>query len=247
MSSQPSQPSQAALVHRAKAKAALDRKVAYDRILHGYTDDDGKLIPAPYYWAMNHTQTFDEKWKEKELDGAYRGFPKLDYVRWTFHMMQTSRRLFVPKSREMMVTWIVLAYIVHHCQVFPRTRAIVQTQSESKVADLIKGTDIPGYVRTLYERQPPWLKRKFPLSKDPDDQQMTRFGWANHSVIQGVPKGEHQVRQYHPTIYFCDEAAHVDDFAGSYGAADPVASQIIAVSSAYPGFFFDVVEESMES
>ena len=239
--------SQAALVRRAKAKVALDRKVDFDRILHGYTDDSGKLIPAPYYWALNCTETFDEKWKEKGIDSPYRGFPELDYIRWLFHMMQTSRRLFVPKSREMMVTWVVLAYITWHAQIFPRTRAIVQTQSESKVADLIKGTDIPGYVRTLYERQPLWLKRKFPLSKDPDDQQMTRFGWANHSVIQGVPKGEHQVRQYHPTIYFCDEAAHVDDFAGSYGAADPVASQIIAVSSAYPGFFFDVVEESMES
>lgn len=89
------------------------------------------------------------------------------------------------------------------------------------------------------------MQRQFPLSRSMDDQHQLRISWANQSEIQGVPWGRDQVRQYHPTIYFCDEAAFVTDFEGAYGAADPVAAQIIAVSSANPGYFFDVVENTL--
>ncbi len=63
------------------------------------------------------------------------------------------------------------------------------------------------------------------------------MSWKNGSIIQGVPKGADQVRQYHPTVFAVDEAAHVDEFKESYAAADPVCPKIIAVSSAGPGWF----------
>ncbi len=37
----------------------------------------------------------------------------------------------------------------------------------------------------------------------------------------------------------------MDVMKGSYGAANPVCQQIIAVSSAAPGWFFDVVENTL--
>src|SRR5690242_17656205 len=72
------------------------------------------------------------------------------------------RGLFVPKSREMMASWSVVGYAVWTCQFFPRQRVIVQSQKEDKVADLIKGVGNPGYARTLVERQPSWLREKYP-------------------------------------------------------------------------------------
>ena len=217
-------------------------------ILHAITDGltIGKVFfPPPYYWVTHCTKTFDEKWKEKKLSGPYSHFPSKPYFPWLFRSFVECRRLFVPKSREMMLTWAVISYIVWHCQLYPRTRAIIQCQKEDKAADLVKGGDAPGYVRTLYEMQEPWMQNQFPLSKPMGEQHQLRIAWRNGSVIQGVAWGRDQVRQYHPTIYFCDEAGFVTDFEGAYGAADPVAAQIIAVSSANPGYFFDVVENTL--
>jgi hypothetical protein len=45
---------------------------------------------------------------------------------------------------------------------------------------------------------------------------------------------------------FFDEAVYLDDFLGSYGAAEPVATQIIAVSSAGPSDFGDIVLRVMD-
>ena len=105
---------------------------------------------------------------------------------------------------------------------------------------------MPGYARTLYERQPGWLQEAYPLTTpSADDQPAARMSWANGSILQGVPKGADQVRQYHPTLYIADEAAHVDEFKESYAAADPVCMQMIAISSAGPGWFGEsCVEES---
>ena len=48
------------------------------------------------------------------------------------------------------------------------------------------------------------------------------------------------MRLYDPAVMFFDEAAHLDEFEASIGAALPVARQVICVSSAGPGFFSEV-------
>ncbi|HEV2491487.1 MAG TPA: hypothetical protein VG204_00280 [Terriglobia bacterium] len=73
------------------------------------------------------------------------------------------------------------------------------------------------------------------------------LAWANGSTLHGVPSGADQIRQYHPTVYIADEAAYLDDFEQSYGAAHPVAAQIIAVSSAAPSWFGEICEEALGS
>src|SRR5579864_7231971 len=96
-------------------------------------------IPGPLYWLQHHTETFDEKWKEKSLPSPYRKFPDLPYLPWLFEHFLRDRRLFVPKSREMMASWSVVGYAVWTCRFFPRQRVIVQSQKEQKVADLMVG------------------------------------------------------------------------------------------------------------
>ena len=51
------------------------------------------------------------------------------------------------------------------------------------------------------------------------------------------------MRQFHPTIMVFDEAAHLEQFEASFGAAFGVAKQLICVSSAAPGWFADVCSE----
>jgi len=48
-----------------------------------------------------------------------------------------------------------------------------------------------------------------------------------------------KIRLYHPTRYVMDEAAFLPEAEQCYNAANPVAQQIIAISSAGPGWFGD--------
>lgn len=200
----------------------------------------------PLYWLQNHTNTFDEHWKQKK-SAPYARFPKLPYMPKLFELMRKERRLLLPKSRDMMVSWAAVAYGVHLCQFNPRSRVMIQSQKEDKVMALVSGRGNPGYARTLWEQQDDFLKTTHPLVKAPEDMPGDLLAWANGSTFQGVPRGADQVRQFHPTLVIFDEAAHLDEFAEAYAAADPVAAQIIAISSAAPSWFGEVVEEAFQN
>lgn len=197
----------------------------------------GKMESDPWFWARTLTKTYDQHWREKGLQTPYTPFPDEPYFPHLFRAFRESKRLFVPKSRDMTVSWAVMAYGVWSCQVFPRTHVLVQTQTEPKAWDLV-GQDPTGYARNLYQQQEPWLQARFPLL---GDSKLARSSWRNGSIIQGVPSGADQVRLYHPTIFIVDEAAFVENFKGSYEAADPECVQIIALSSAAPGWFMDTM------
>ena len=175
----------------------------------------------PLDWLQNHTQTFDEHWKSKGT-APYARFPRLPYLPRLFELMKTERRLFLPKSREMMVSWAAVAYGVHLCQFSPRTQVMIQSQKEDKVMELVCGRGNPGYARTLWEQQDECLRRLCPLAKPIEDMPGNQSAWANGSTFHGVPRGADQVRQFHPTLVIFDEAAHLDEFEEAYAAADPV-------------------------
>jgi hypothetical protein len=201
--------------------------------------------PGPLYWLQNHTRTFDEHWQSKGTE-PYAHFPKLPYMPWLFELFLTERHLFIPKSREMMISWAAIGYAVWLCQFFERTRVIVQAQKLEKVMDLVSGRGNPGYARTLYEQQDPFLKDLHPLVKPSTEMPGDMLAWANGSTLHGVPSGADQIRQYHPSCVIWDEAAHLDEFGESWGAALPVAAQMIAVSSAAPSFFGDICEQAFD-
>jgi len=82
----------------------------------------------PLYWLQNWTRTFDEHWKDKGCE-PYRRFPsskRLPYMPWIFQCFETEQLLFIPKSRQMMLSWAVIGYAVWLCQFFDRTRVVVQ-------------------------------------------------------------------------------------------------------------------------
>jgi phage FluMu gp28-like protein len=61
--------------------------------------------------------------------------------------------------------------------------------------------------------------------------------FAEGGRLMAVPSGEDKIRLYHPTLYVMDEAAFLPEAQQCYDAAEPVAHQIIAISSAGPGWF----------
>jgi len=208
-------------------------------------DEDAKCSSDPLYWLTHHTKTRDDHWREKRTE-PYAPFPMKPYMPFLFGCLQQSKRLFIPKSREMLLSWSVMAYAVWLCQFHPEMQVIVQSAREDKSVDLVTGGERSGYTRVLWESQPEFLKILHPLTKAVDDMARDVFTWKNGSEIRGVPAGGDQFRQYHPYCCILEEASFLPEAEASYGAALPVASQIICVSSAGPGWFMDTCEGIME-
>jgi hypothetical protein len=209
-------------------------------------DQDDACKTDPLHWLQHYTKTRDDHWREKGTE-PYAKFPDKPYFPKLFWLLRNKKRLFIPKSRDMMVSWAVMGYLTWTAQWYGPQHIIVQTQREDKAKDLVSGIDVPGYVRTLYEQQDDFLKVLHPTPRPPSEMAGLVFTWTNGSKIEGVPSGAEQIRQYHPAIVFFDEAAYLDDFLGSLGAAEPVATQIIAVSSAAPSDFGDICQRVMDA
>lgn len=122
-----------------------------------------------------------------------------------------------------------MVYATHAAQ-WKKAEVIVQTDSEDKAMELV------GYSECLYRQQPDWLKVRHPLKRDASTLEVQ---WADGGRVLGIPKGVNKIRIYHPTIYIMDEAAFLPEAQQCYDAAQPVAKQIIAISSAGPGWFGD--------
>lgn len=198
------------------------------------------------FWLRHHTKTRDDHWREKGTS-LFAPFPDEPYLDEVIKDLARRKRLLIPKSREMMISWCCMGWIAHQCQWFPGTLAIVQSAKHDKSKDLVSGEGRPGYVRTLWEQQDPFLQWLHPLEKPSQDMPADRFTWKNGSQVMAFPAGAEQIRQYHPSIYLMDEAAFLPEAEQSWGAAHPVSGQIIAVSSAGPSWFGEVVTEIMET
>ncbi len=182
----------------------------------------------PLYWAQTWTKTENPHYREQGLE--YRAhFPQKSYFRVLFHYLATSPLLFVPKTREMVTSWSVMAYAAHRAQWF-KAEVVVQTDSEDKAKQLV------GYAECLYRNQEQFLIERHPLASEASQLSVE---WKDGGRVFGIPKGENKIRMYHPTVYVMDEAAFLPEAQQCYDAAQPVAKQIIAISSAGPGWFGD--------
>lgn len=205
---------------------ALERRLGVETKSHG--EIDARCALDVLYWLQNHTATDNPKHKEQGL--PYRApFPQKSYFVPIFKAFAECKRLFIPKTREMLTSWCVMGDSAHRAQ-WDRWEIIVQTGSEDKAHELI------DYAGQLYKNQPDWLQVLHPLDGLPSKSEIR---WASGGRIMAIPSGVHKIRLYHPTRYVMDEAAFLPEAEQCYNAAHPVAQQIIAISSAGPGWFGD--------
>jgi hypothetical protein len=180
---------------------------------------------GPLLWLTQYTNTEDTHWLDKGTPFR-QPFPAKSYLECVMKYLLTERSVFLPKSREMMMSWTVSGYIAWMCQWYP-VFWVAQTGKEDKVAELIQ------YARTLVNNQPDWMKRKNPLVVDNE----LELKWASGGRFLGVPKGEDQIRIHHPYGYFQDESAFLPEAQQAYDAVRPVCKQTICVSTDEIGWF----------
>jgi hypothetical protein len=181
---------------------------------------------GPLLWLTQYTATEDLHWLQKGTPPVA-PFPMKQYLLVAMSYLLTCDTIFIPKSREMMTSWLVCGYISWMCQWLPHIFWILQTEKEDKATQLIT------YCRILFDRQPDWMKDRNPLVVS-NSIELKR---KNGSHIMAVPQGENQVRLFHPYGYMQDESAFLPEAEQSFNAVRPVCKQIIGVSSDEIGWF----------
>ena len=209
----------------------LREKKSHDKIWDLCGQQVASLSRGPLLWLTEYTYTEDTHWLKKgTLPVAH--FPKKALFVPVMDQMISEEALFVPKSREMMTSWLACGFISWMTQWLPKIQWIMQTEKEDKAQELIT------YCRILEERQEPWMRERNPLVVS----NLTHLKRENGSEIIAVPKGENQVRLYHPYGMMFDEAAFLPEFMKCYSTVKPVTKKIFAISSAGPGPFADECE-----
>ena len=105
---------------------------------------DERCGDDPIFWLQHHTKTENERHLEQGLPFR-QGFPNKQYFSILMKYMMTEKRLFIAKSREMMVSWLAMGRAVHEAQWRPGSLVLIQTEKEHKVTK-------PGKCRNTIRR-----------------------------------------------------------------------------------------------
>ena len=204
---------------------ALDARLGREK--QSQAEIDQACAGDPLHWLQQWTATENPKHEAQGL--PYRApFPRKSYFVPLFEEFRTAPILFIPKTREMLTSWCVMGDSAHRAQ-WHRWFTVVQTDAEAKAQELI------SYVSCLWRNQPEWMRKLHPIANE----SLSNIEWANGGRVLAIPAGAKKIRLYHPTRYVMDEAAFLAEAEACYNAAKPVCQQIVAISSAGPGWFGD--------
>lgn len=156
--------------------------------------------------------------------------------------LATSGLLMVEKSRQVMATWLCCAYLLWRAKYLAHQLILVQSKKEEDAANLVFNRE-PFVARISFMES--HLPAHLRTASFPKAGAFANLTFPNGSRIWGIPEGGHTIRSNTPSVVFADEAAFQPEFGGSFTAALPAirgGGQYIAISSAEPGSFQELVE-----
>ena len=195
-----------------------------------------EAVRDPFKWATQFTETYNEHWVEEGRPSPYEPFPKKQHIfALVFDAMDVERIFWWEKSRDMMLTWACVAYLLCARDASNAERTVLaQTQKEDKAVQLV------DYAKCLYRHQPQWLQDAFPLTKPIKQQPKLELNFKNGVRFIGIPRRRESDSQLSPWGYLNDESSFQPDAGECYNEALAAAKgKIIFNSSAGPGWYAD--------
>lgn len=202
----------------------------------GQTDYQ-KAIQDPYYFARKCVRTFDPKDQKNPI----KRFPSDKYIEAYFKLLQQKKKIAVPKSRQMFISWSTLTYGLHSAMYGVGRHVGLVSKKETDADDLLERQkfiieniledDLPKEFIPKYKRT--YCEINFP---------------DNASRIMAFPAGADQLRQYAFSLLIFDEMAFWDQAKEAFSSAIPTiegGGQVICISTAAPGFFKDLVHDEI--
>jgi len=175
-------------------------------------------------WLINEVYTQDEATQSK------RPWPDKAYLRDVAWLLQNEQLLLLPKSRRMMISWILAAYCVWKARYFPHNAVFIQSETEQKSAFIVDKRCV-FIEENLAE---PLLRRPF-RSIRTHQGSIGRITYEDTgSYIWAIPQGEDVIRTYTFSVLFMDECEFQAEGARALASALAIAekkAQIILVST----------------
>lgn len=183
------------------------------------------------FFCRNFVYTLDEH----DEDNPTKPIPmEKKYLSDLASIFQTERLLIIEKSRQMMVTWIGMAYCLWVGMFHEGRRVFVQSKKEKDADELI------NRAKFIYSHLPEYFKIRY-RANEPMSYLTIKFGKHN-SVIQGIPQGADVIRQYTLSLLWSDEMAFQEKAEEAFVSAKPALSgggQFIGVSTPnFKEFFY---------
>ena len=223
-----------ALARAAMLQAQRERE-KLGRVRESNAEEVARLTRSPFAWVTEATETYNEHWLVEGRPTPYEKFPPYPYLEALFDILDAERIHWFEKSRDMMITWLCVAYLTYQAMTTSECGILVQTQKEGKAVQLV------DYAKCLYRRQGPVLREFYPLEKSIERQDVLTLAFANGSYIHGIPGGADQIRSYHPWGYLNDETSFQPEAGECFTEALSAAKgKIVFNSSAGPGWYCDV-------
>lgn len=205
-----------------------DRRVIHSEVMHGQEHPSLRQLLADY-----------------DLLPAIRPFTLMEYMPPIVQAWLTSQYFAIEKSRDMMATWLMIALFSWDAMFHEGRQHIFQSEDAFKTLELVQRAEL------IYRQTPKFLRDtvgKATFSKG-NAKSGELFFLDQKSEILGFPQGPDQIRQFHPTGVFADEAAFQLEAGASFAAVKPaimMGGRYSMISSANRSWFEQVCRDRVE-
>lgn len=200
----------------------------------------------PYYFLTTWAKTIDV---HDDTGNPIKPFPDKEYIKIITDKWLKEKILFIPKTRQMMISWICVALYLWDTQ-FHRARfTAFQSKKEGDADALVKR------VKHIWDNEPEFLKRYYEkgypngymkLNVNPSHRGKhvnCKFELPDiNSSIIGVPEGGDVIRMHTLSGMLADEAAFQPAMESAYTALKPTLSnngRLTVVSTAEDNTWFE--------
>ena len=176
---------------------------------------------------------------ERDQKNPVKPLPDKEYLRIIVREVYSDKVILLPKSRQLMCTWIMCAYALWQALMHPHQKVFLQSKKEEDAAKLVFDKVLDGgRIGFIYSRLPEWVKARVGAVGS-----FAKLSLSNGSLIWGVPQGSDIIRSYTASLFITDECAFQPEFENAYTSAKPMAGKIVGLSTANQGYFADLVTE----
>lgn len=188
------------------------RSERIERLRVRIESDKRRYRENPHAYIFEAVKTKDEHDQQSPI----KCFPDKDYLHRLLDIWWKGESVeFLIKSRQLMVTWLGVAYISWIARFHDHRAIFVQSKKEED-ANMLVFHKSPEQARLSFieSNLPDWLRQDIKYHQG-------QAIYPNGSNVDAIPQGSKHYESRVPSFVFCDEASLQDEWKPGYAAARP--------------------------
>jgi hypothetical protein len=184
----------------------------------------------PWQWIKDCCYTMDEA-----DEGKTKRFPDKEYLSYICTAWLKHDLLAIPKTRRMMLSWLMIALHLWAALFHPNSAIFVQSKKQEDSDFLIADKRM----MFIYNNLP--KTHRWPVCA----YKSCNIAVSNGSYIKAIGQGADQLRGYTASYIMLDECAFWEQAEDTWAALKPTVQgggRVVLVSSAGPGFYQRICE-----